>query len=272
MTPLRKWTLGCGLGCLLPILLLIGLGVAVNLGGGRTIKARQQIEATLGTAADFTPWSDGRIPADRLERFLAIRRELSADCETFAAAAAEFRGMQELDNLPADEDPGAGEAMGHVWQAMRGMTRIITHLNAHMLWRNQLLLEHEMSLAEWSFLHVVIYYGYLEHDPRSFVLEDDLEAARVYNLRVRDEVLGMIARHVEDPHAASLNPDHARWFGELQVLREDESRVPFRGGVPARLAASLAPYRDELEALWCPATDEMDLSITEREGPGFEHI
>lgn len=41
--------------------------------------------------------------------------------------------------------------------------------------------------------------------------------------------------------------------------------------MPERLAASLAPFRDELAALWCEATDEMDLSITEREGLGFKH-
>jgi hypothetical protein len=104
------------------------------------------------------------------------------------------------------------------------------------------------------------------------VLEEEHEVARIYTTRVRGEICDMIARHVEDPLAVAQNPDHARWFEELQRLRENPDRIPFRGNLPPRLETSLAPFREDLEALWCPATDEVDLSITTREGPGFEHL
>jgi hypothetical protein len=268
----RSWLKGCGLGCLVPVVVLIVLLAAVNLGGDQTIRTRRSVEERFGTAADFTPWRDGRIPADRLERYLAIRRALMADCETFSGAAERIAAMQELDRTPDEEKIDEGAAVGTVFGAMRAMVGVMAHLNAHLLRRNQLLLEHEMSLAEWSFLHVVVYYAWLEHEPRAFVLEDDRDQARVYQRRVRGEVVAMIARHVEDPLAAGQDPDHAAWFGELERLRRDPARIPFRGAVPPRLAASLEPFRTRLDSLWCAATDELDLSITEREGPGFEHI
>jgi len=271
-----SWLKGCALGCggliLLTILGLVIMAGILSISGGKTIKAREKLETAYGAAADFTPWPDGRVPPDRLERYLAVRRELFAHCEAFTAAAAKFRAMEALDALPENEKPSGRQLMNGVGRAVGGMITIAAHLNAHLLLRNRLLLEREMSLAEWTYLHVLIYYAYLGHDPRPFVLEEKHDVPRVYTTRVRGEIRNMIARHVEDPLAAAQDPDLALWIGELQRLRENPESIPFRGDLPPRLEASLALYRADLEALWCPATDEVDLSITSREGPGFEHI
>jgi hypothetical protein len=276
MASSRSWPKGCALGCggliLLTILGLVIMAGILSISGGKTIKAREKLETACGTAADFTPWSDGRIPPDRLERYIAVRRELFPRCAAFMAAADKFRAMAALDSIPEDKRPSGRQLMNGVGHAIGGMITIVANLNAYLLQRNQLLLEHEMSLAEWTYLHVMIYYAYLGHDPRPFVLEEEHDVARVYTTRVRGEIRDMIARHVEDPLAAARDPDLAQWIEALKRLREDPERIPFRGDLPPRLQASLSPLRTDLEALWCPATDEVDLSITTREGPGFEHI
>jgi len=271
-----QWFRGCALGCggvvVLVIVALVVAGLVVNAGGSRTIKARERLEARVGTVGDFTPWADGAVPADRLERYLSVRRALAAYCDEFTRAAAEFHGMQELDALPDDQRPRGREMAGRVGRALRGMGRVVGNLHAYLLRRNELLLEQEMSLGEWTFLHAMVYYSLLGHSPQSFALEDAPEVPRIYTTRVAGEVRAMIARHAEDPRAVAEDPDHAAWAGELERLRDDPARIPFADGLPPRLAASLAPYRAALEALWCPATDELDLSITKREGIGFEHI
>ena len=41
--------------------------------------------------------------------------------------------------------------------------------------------------------------------------------------------------------------------------------------VSSTLTRELESYRAELEAAFCPVTEELDLTRTEREGIGFEH-
>jgi len=54
-------------------------------------------------------------------------------------------------------------------------------------------------------------------------------------------------------------------------LQADPQRLPFADGWPSALTRELESYRAELEATFCPATEELDLTRTEREGIGFEH-
>ena len=58
-------------------------------------RSKRQAQYTLESIVEgvITTDNDGRIPADRLERYLVIRRELFAHCETFARADAEFAAM-----------------------------------------------------------------------------------------------------------------------------------------------------------------------------------
>ena len=58
---------------------------------------------------------------------------------------------------------------------------------------------------------------------------------------------------------------------ELAALQANPERLPFAEGLPARLTIELESYREDLLRLHCPATDELDLTRTEREGIGFEH-
>jgi hypothetical protein len=41
--------------------------------------------------------------------------------------------------------------------------------------------------------------------------------------------------------------------------------------LPRELAASLEPFREELELLFCPATGELDIMRTEKRGLKYDH-
>ena len=271
----KQWFRGCGLGCggliLLVLLALLATTLVFNVGGSRVIRIREQVESTLGSAEELRLPANGRISADRMERLLAIRRAQAFECAEFTKSAAAFDAMDNFDeDNPAADEPNT-EIFGLMGRALGGMFKVTTRLNAYLVRRNQLLLEHEMSLAEYSYLHTMIYYSWLGHEPQPFLLEDDADRARIYWDRVSGEVREAMHRHVLDPEAAQ-NPDIDLWRAELQLLDANEERQPFAEGLPPGLLSSFEPYRQELEALWCPATDELDHSITEREGPGFEHM
>ena len=63
-------------------------------------------------------------------------------------------------------------------------------------------------------------------------------------------------------------------IGTVRSSYREQAGTPIQpayGEVEAEIRIE-EPFRAALEAVWCEATDEMDLSITEREGLGFEHI
>ena len=59
---------------------------------------------------------------------------------------------------------------------------------------------------------------------------------------------------------------------EIAAMAADNKRVPWQGGIPSVIAEALAPYRAELDDLYCPAMAALDLMINERHGPAIESL
>ena len=84
---------GCGVGCLLITVALVGLGW-MGYRWARTaaevVEAAERAEARLeeeyGLARDFTPSLDGRVAADRIEAFLSVREAMTVPRESLAEA------------------------------------------------------------------------------------------------------------------------------------------------------------------------------------------
>lgn len=269
------WLKGAGIGCLglLALIVLaavVGL-VFVNVTGQRDIAALAELDREHPDAGTYTPPPDGRIPPDRLARFLAVRRALAAHCDELGDATERFGLLEQYGE--ADEDSlRMREFFTDTGRALGGMFKLAGRIGRYLEQRNRTLQAQGMGLGEYTWIQVVAYQGWLREPHRRFGLARKGEP-RIFQDRVVPQVRQMIRRHLETRERAGASPSElAPWQRELAALAADPERTPFADGVPPEIAASLEPFRTELQAVWCPATCELDLTVTTREGIGFEHL
>ena len=278
----RKWPEGCAIGCGALVVLGLVFGAITWLGmmqlSHKAIESRAALDQAYPSQETFTPALDGSIAPDRIERFVAVREALMAACPPFTEHRAVFQRMQKYDE--AEEEPPAGEFLNVTGSMPKTLWRIGRDVHNYAIARNGALLEHELGLGEYTWIFVVAYYGWLGHEPVDFLLEDD-EKPKVYSGRVRGEVIDMIGRHLtelEEALAAGTGSAPAGadrslplWRAELVALQNDPVRRPFQDGLPPELERSLAPFRADLEPLFCPATCELDLTQTIKTGLWYDH-
>jgi len=267
------WRKPLGIGCLA----LLGVGllaaggalVFVRVTGDRDIRTLAQLNASLPDAATFTPEFDGGVAPARLERYLAVRDALAGGCAEFGEFAAAAAAVDGLAN--AEEEPAAGPFFRDAGRAIKGVFGVARRLGRRLETRNRALLAEGMGLGEFTWLQVVAYHGWLRKPATPFALARAGEP-RILEDRVFAQARAMIRRLVAAHEKAGLpQADADPWRRELAALDADPARAPFADGVPPAVAATLEPYRARLEDLWCEATCEVDLSVTEHEGIGFEH-
>ncbi len=261
-----------GIGCLVLVvgvtILLSGLWVAMMNLTKQAVETRQVLDDTYPSQETFTPNLNGAIPANRIERFLAVRRMLMPQCETFSEYRAAFQGMDELEN--AEEEPPAGEAMdrvGAVSSALWGMARTV---GEYAIDRNQVLMENEMGHGEYTWIYVITYYSWLGNQPEDFPVKHG-DRTKIFHGRVLEQIRAMIERHVAELEALNPPVGGGPWRAELDSLNRDENRIPFQDGLPSELQESLEPFRAELEQVFCPATGELEIMWTVKTGAWYDH-
>lgn len=273
--PVPAWLKGTGLGCLGLLVLLVLAAIVgtvfVNVSGQRDIATLAQLDREHPDAGAYTPPVDGRIPPDRLAKFLAVRRALAVHCAELGDATERFRRMEQYGE--ADEDSlRMREFFRDTGRALGGMFRLAGRIGRYLEQRNRALLAEGMGLGEYTWIQVTAYQGWLREPHRRFALAREDEP-RIFQDRVVPQLREMIRRHLEARERTGASPSElAPWRQELAALTADPERAPFADGVPPEIAASLEPFREELREVWCPATCELDLTVTIREGIGFEHI
>jgi len=88
----RNWLLGCGIGCgvVLLVFVLVAAGPSTCSATPSRLQAAGGIQTTLvkehGQISDFRPRPDGRIPAERIVAFLAVRDTTAAQRDELARA------------------------------------------------------------------------------------------------------------------------------------------------------------------------------------------
>jgi len=275
MTKTSKWLAGCGLGCaglLAVIIIVIAWGISLGRDARRgfdTAEAtRRVLEEKYGSPGNFVPAADGSIPAERMEIFLQVRE-----------ATQEYRTdiVQYFSTMPMNRDAGRefdakpfGEKIRTIFQSVRsaaGMGEDIGHMFEA---RNQALLDKGMGLGEYTYTYVLVYYSWLGHSPADgpggngntpYVM------ARSQSRRHRD-LIQMLSNQLESTADSGDTEEWDQWrselAGEIEEMKKDAGRTPWKNSVPRITAESLEPFRNRLEQTYSPLTNPFELSLPAR--------
>lgn len=259
---LKTGAIGCAAVLALAIL---AAGVIVGLtyrGYGRALAIREQLDQRYGTYDSYRVARDGSVPADRMARFLTVRRVLMSRCREVTDATESFRRVQAA---ASEGEPDVTSLLVRLGEAVRRLPSIGLIFGEYVTDRNTALLEQGMGLGEYTWIYVVSYFAALGQTPIR-VLD---RSAEVSPFQAR--VFPAMARAIER-HAAAAGMTNGPWVEELARLKRDRARVPFAGHLPPALASSIDAHRATLAALACPAAAELDLTLTVRRSVvGYDH-
>ena len=268
------WLYGCGAGCALIVLagaILVGFGafhlVRMIEGLDDSIAAAQEQDERFGPPASFIPRPDGAIPGERMEAFLEVRDALAAPR---ADLVATFEGMP----LKRDEEIEAmafSEKLTFILGFGRAAMGLGPQIGRFFSDRDRAMLDAGIGRGEYAYIYTVAYYSWLGHDPTDAPRTDPrhesegksdefgVQARRVMS-RVRLDLIQSLRNQLSSLPVGSPGTWRQRLEAEIDAMERDETRPPWQGTVPEAIAASLAPYRERLEAAYHPAANPFELS------------
>ena len=272
----KKIATGCGIGCLLVVIVLGGLGTCTYLSVKNMKSGVEEIDTSFealgehfGDAADHVPAAGGGISPDRLQTFMAVRNDLLT------------RGAESIETV-ATLDGDAG-ALDKIRAGMRLVGSMVTFVEV----RNAALVDHGMSPGEYLYLYATVYYAMLAHDPGDgpgfdlssehradvnvhWSSSDERHSRGDRDRKVRRDLNRLLSAMLENQRAAleagsDIDPHWAlQLAAECVLLADDPTRLPWQDGLPDRIRTSLAPYRDDLEALYDPYLNALETAIVDR--------
>lgn len=261
---LKQTAIGCGVVIALAIALPLMLGFITIRPLNRAVDARLTLEERFGSQESYVPPVSGAPAADRIEIFLEIRRALIEPCADLTAAEERVRDMDRFDGQDEVDRIEVMKAAFSLTRSMMGVGPVMGKLYEI---RNQSLLDAGMGLGEYTYIFVIAYRDRLLDQPRP----EQLFGPSTTNPRVRAALLSMLESQLEVlKSGAGTAAEIETLEAEIAAIRADESRVPWQDGIPAAIEDSLAPYRKELDELYCPPAAPIELLINEKRGPAIE--
>ena len=265
-----RWLKGCGCGCLglivLVVLLTVWGGTKMSGPFNKAVSARETLAAQFGAQEEFTPAADGSIPNERMERFLRVRATMMGACESVAGT---FEAIESMETLEGKEEPAADEVMAQFWKMSKGVFNLGPQIGRFFEARNETLLREQMGLGEYTYIYAMV-YGDKLIEQRS---EGDTSHIKVnVSDRVRRALVEMLRRQLELARAGGDELWVTTLEAEMEHLDDMEPRVPWTDGLPAELEASIGPYRDRLDELFCPKLVDMEMTRNRKLTRGFGFV
>ena len=276
---MSPWLLGCGIGCGLVLLIIVGIVTAGSIFIGRTVSgfneavdARDLLDERYGPAADFTPPADGIIPGPRLEAFLAARDATAEARENIAGIFVRLpmsRGIAEqIEQKPLPQK--ISHVLGIAGTAMSLGIEVGNFFNA----RNRAMLDAGVGMGEYTYIYALAYYAWLGHPPNDGPAVgnaghegDGLSmTSPAVRRRIHDELLSMLENQREALPSGAPEDWRRALDDEIELMEDDPHRVPWEDGLPAQTAASLEPYRERLESAYNGLTNPLELARNRRRG------
>ena len=261
---LKQTVVGCGVLMVIAIAIPFVLGVMMMGPFKRAVDDRRVIEEKFGPQEAYVPPASGVPSADRIEVFLGIRRTFSEQCADLTQAEKQMQKMETFDD---QDEINRMEVMKEAFSLTKSMMGVGPVLGHFYEIRNQNLLDAGMGLGEFTYIFAVAYSDRLLEEPEG----DQLFGPAATNRRVRKALLSMLENQLtvlqsEGGEEADIKALEA----EIAAMQADERRIPWQDGIPSAITEALAPYRAELDELYCPALAPLELMINERHGPAIE--
>ncbi|MCK5146872.1 hypothetical protein KAR48_08955 [bacterium] len=288
MSNSNKWLTGCGIGCgttILILTILIGVGYMLIRSSIRTFqyaeKTQEELLDKYGDVRDYTPPLDGYFSPERLENFLAVRAHMASSLGEIELKMGKLD--QRIDSYESGERANIWNILDTVGKGLGAIPQLAEYIKL----RNEALLENDMSLGEYSYLYIVIYYAWLEKPlsdgPRykinidgwgeySHVSDEDvnLDEDEVYiqrrdNLTFRSRRLlrSMLENQLEAIKIADSSDLSEEWYSvisdEIKYIRANRDHIPWSLGLPAPHIHSFEAYREKLNASYVPLMNPLEL-------------
>jgi len=216
-------------------------------------RSLEQLDLALGPDTTYTP--TGSIPEDRLELFLKIRGTLATGCDAYGRVRAGSDAVDRMDSsdtVQAKDIAGASKALG-------GAALSITPFLARFLeMRNRALLAARMSLEEYSYIYALAYHErLLSPETRAEIFSN----GEALSPEASKMLARCLAREATSAEHGAVDPSRAAALeAELERMSAAERpRLIWQDGIPDAIRADLAPYRDRLDRLFCPATAGLEM-------------
>lgn len=264
-----KLVTGCGIGCGVVVLILILAGVGLYtyvthaLGDTEEVdKLSDELRVRFGTVEEYSPDPVFFITKNSVEKFINVR-------DTLLSRSGEF--LKSIDEMTAHIESGE-EKDKSFWDVMdiigSGFGLVPGVINYYYN-RNQLLLNNEMGMGEYTFLYITFFYCLLDkplNDGPEFELQptgnehgdsqnqnwkfgekvyEDREARMTLkvNKLYRSFLLNFL--NAQSDFTKSQIVDEVQT--EYEMLKEDKFRVPWRDGLPEEVRTNLEFYTVRLQ-------------------------
>lgn len=278
-----KWFMGCGIGCAVVLILIIGLcAVGVRFVNrqfaefGEVARSQEELLKSYGEAEAFAPPPDGSIPADRIEVFLSVREKLREPQGEVEALVADF---------PPDDLLRQEKSFRTVFKVLQSIVDLMKPVMAYVDARNDALLEAEMGLGEYVYIYSLAYYSWLgrplEDGP---VFQKQAEGVRAgekilskgdspfspdqVRRRYRRYMLSILRNQLDSLPAGAGDEWRTRLQEEIGRFEGNPGRVAWKDGLPTAIESSLAPYRERFEGSYHAVTNPFEMPLRENEGRG----
>ena len=263
---LKQTAIGCAVLIVLAVVFPIVLGVMMMSPFNRAVESRMVIEQRFGPQEAFVPPPSGAPTPDRLDAFLEVRRALSVTCADFGHMEEQVRKLESFDDQDDVSRLAVVKQAFSTSKSMMGMGPLIGNFYET---RNQSLLDAEMGLGEFTYIYVLAYREQILDPPEDL----QLLGPRAINRRVHRALVSMLENQLRVLRDAGAADDEiAALEIEIAALEEDTARIPWKEGLPPTITDALAPHREELDALHCPATAPLELMLNEKRGPAVETL
>jgi hypothetical protein len=277
----NKWLLGCGIGCLVVVVLVAAIGaggfyvVKTMIGKfAETETVMAEVRSRFGRVSDYRPDPNGRVSPARIETFLAVRERMIPTRRNLERSLALLtRGQKSRGGL----SPRRFARM--IRAGMHLMPQIVEYYTE----RNKTLLDCKMGLGEYYYIYAVSYYSWLAMsvtDGPPFRLIDraggaddkDWDEADIRDRRratigagLNEQLLPMLRSQLEALSAAADTAATESWRhalrAEIEAMKRDPFRLPWQDGCPRCLAESLAPYRERLEGSYSYLCNPLEVGL-----------
>ena len=256
----KTWRTGCGY-VVASLIFLVGVTGFVALRPVREAKrGEQDLNDRFGEFSAFSPAPDGSVSADRIEAFIAVRGRLQEPCAVFREHRDRF---EELGRMEEQGELSSADILNG-FKAAFGFGPGFLNL---VRTRNSALSEVGMGLGEYSYIYVLAY-----GDQLSSLLEE-MSRDRLVKPRTRRGLAQILFNQLSTPAARSSDGVSAELRTAVQeeivALDSGTHAFPWQDGLPPSVEASLAPFEDRLDELFCEATVRFELRQKNKNPGGF---